>query len=426
MKKIIVLCAAAGVGKGSNTGMNTVDFAIENLVNEAGLQEHVEFQRPWSSYHPGANIETEKFDYDESLIKFNDFKIDEDKTGLLLYWGDFQHGEDYNVQTKKRIVANGKNYNLDVDSTTEGLADYLLLNNYFKDDKLPFKVASYGVTLFQNNLSSYLNTGYLSNLKWLYKKCLFSKSRESYTANTIGYLRDDYDSNYLGVDCALLTTKEELLSLKRSDSTSIDSIDGGIGVYFGRSTKKMSRYKTVKFINEMSDTLDKPVVRIPWNYFGTGLLGDSLGVYSKLIKNRLDVSFDNMCFGDIFNLMSKMNLIITDTYHVAINSIALSIPVICIYETTPARDRDANMGHRKSWRDKRCLLFMNNQLSDFLINSDDLKNKKSRKEKVNNITTLLGNKDLTSFIYSNIHAIAQQDRKMIIKHLKDVTEDLNK
>lgn len=432
MKKIKISCAPAGTGIGSNLGMNTVDFAIENIVKEYNLEDKVEINRPWESYfkdNKGNYPSYKERDFPLENIHYNDFKIIDDNNlpKALFYWGDFQHGLDYQVQTANRLkqVIEKKEWSIG-NSKIDYLQiskDYFLLNKFYNKNELPFEVAMYGVTLFQNGLNDYLNNDYFENLKWLYNNAILSKSRESYSANMISRLRDDYENSFLGVDCALLNTKEELIGLPQNKPEEFSCYKDNIGIFFGRSTKNLSRLKLLKFINSISNKLDKSVVNISWNYFSGGLLGDNLGIYSKGIKRYHSMKGVNFTAGDILKGMSDLSLIITDTYHVAINAIALKIPVVCIYEPSPLRSRDANMGYRYAWRDKRALLFQTNNLADFLISSEDLKKSAIRKEKIENIVNLInsGSKVL-DIAYSNLHAIAKNDRKLIGDLLTKLSE----
>lgn len=432
MKKIVVSCAPAGTGSGSNLGMNTVDFAIENIIKENKLEDFVSVNRPWESYFPDAKNKYPSHmerDFELGNIHYNNFNlIDEEKElpKAVLYWGDFQHGLDYQVQTAKRLkkVATKKGWfkNLYDAQFLEKSKDYFLLNNFFKKGELPFDVAMYGVTLFQNGLNDYLNEEYYENLKWLYENSIFSKTRESYSANTIASLKNNYKDSFLGVDCALLNTKEEMLSLTQNQPKEFDNFDGNIGVFFGRSTKSLSKLKLLNFLNKISKKLDKDLVSLPWNYFSGGLLGDNLGIYTKGLRNYHSLKGVEFTAGDIFQGMSNLSLIITDTYHVAINAIGLNIPVVCIYEPSPQINRDANMGYRYAWRDKRALLFQNNNMSDFLINSEDLKRSETINEKIDNIFHLVNNKNLTDISYKNIHSIAKRDRKTIGEMLVNISK----
>lgn len=427
---IKISCAPAGVGSGSNLGMNTVDLAIENIVKENKLTDSVEINRPWNSYVKDESGNYPKYmdrDFLNKNIHYNNLRLinDNELPSAVFYWGDFQHGLDYQLQTSKRLKKISSKYNLDTSSTqTEWLQkakDYFLLNNYFKKGELPFKVAMYGVTLFQNGLNDYLDKEYLENLKWLYSKAVFAKSREAYSANAIAMLREDFEQSFLGVDCALLNTKEELVNLPRNNPLPFNDFEGNIGISFGRSTKQLSKLNLLKFINGLSKKLKKDTINIPWSYFSGGLLGNNLGLFTRGLRNYHSLKNIEFTAGDILYGMSKLSLIVTDTYHVAINAIALDIPVICIYEASPHSERNANMGYRYAWRDKRALLYMTNNMTDFLICSEDLNSSNIRKEKIENIINLLEkNSRMKDLAYSSLQTIAKNDRKTIGKLLKDL------
>lgn len=429
---IKISCAPAGVGTGSNLGMNTVDLAIENIVKENKLTDSVQINRPWSSYvndKSGNYPPHMERDFLNENIRYSNLRLIEDNESpsAVFYWGDFQHGLDYQVQTAKRLKKIAGKYNLNT-STSQSewqnqARDYFLLHNYFKKDDLPFQVAMYGVTLFQNGLNDYLNEDYYENLKWLYNKAAFVKSRESYSANMISMLKNDYQNSYLGVDCALLNTKEELLSQPRINPLAFDNFQGNIGISFGRSSKRLSRVNLLRFINNLSKRLKKDTINIPWSYFSGGLLANNLGIFSRGLRKYHNLKNVEFTAGDILNGMSKLSLIITDTYHVAINAIALNIPVICIYEPSPKSERNANMGYRYAWRDKRAILFTTNNMADFLICTEDLNSSEIRKEKIDNIVNLLGkNSRMLNIAYSNLQSIAKNDRKLIGKLLQDLNK----
>ena len=422
MDKIKISCAPAGTGSGSNLGMNTVDFAIENIVKEYKLESRVEINRPWESYLPnnkGFYPKYKERDFPLRNINYNNFNIigDQNIPKAIFYWGDFQHGLDYQVQTAIRLkeisIKKGWKFDLSEEALIRKSKSYFLLNENFLKKELPYKIAMYGVTLFQNGLNDYLNNDYFENLKWLYNEAIFCKTRESYSANMISYLKKDYNKSFLGVDCALLNTKEELTNLPQNKPKEYEKCKENIGIFFGRSTQSLSKLKLLKFINKLSKKLDKEVIHIPWNYFSGGLLTDNLGIYSNGIKNYHGFKNVEFTAGDILKGMSEFSLIITDTYHVVINAIALNIPVVCVYEPSPLRERDANMGYRYAWRDKRALLFQTNNLSDFLINTEDLKISKIRNEKIENIVNLMENDSLLKMAYTNLHEIAKNDRKTI-------------
>ena len=427
MKRIVVSCAPAGTGRGSNLGMNTVDYAMHNIVQQSGLSDKVELYRPWPSYVPDKNGNfPEYFPRDIFPMKFNYSYAQvggENKKDALIYWGDFQHGKDYHLQSSKRLesILSMQGIKETAENCLDLTRKYFLLQDNFEEKSLPFKIGIYGGTLFQNNIKDYLHKSYIENLKWLYNSAAFVKVRDVYSANMVNYLRDNYENNYLGVDAALLNKKEELLALPKLSPQEFESYQGAIGIYFGRSTKSFPTQSTVRFINELSMKMNTNIVNIPWGYFSSGLFSFSMGRFSEfLIRNYR--TFKNVEFtpGDILEGMSQLQLIITDTYHVVINAIVLGIPAICIYEPSPLDLRNANMGYAQSWRDKRALFYLANNLSDYLVASTSITDKKYRALKVDHILSILQEQNHNIAAYQNLLKTAQLHREKIGSFLNSI------
>ena len=133
----------------------------------------------------------------------------------------------------------------------------------------------------------------------------------------------------------------------------------------------------VRFLNRLTKKLNTKAIKLPWSYFsGSGLFSSPFDKVFKYLGNNQQLDTNKLLFnGDIFRAMKNCSLIVTDTYHVAINAIALGVPVVMIPEFRPYEKRNANMGYVESWRDKRVLLFQTNNLNDLMVIPDLLKKK---------------------------------------------------
>lgn len=426
MRKVVIRCAAAGIGKGSNLGMNTVDYAIYNIIqNNEVLRDKVILSRPWPSYIKDSNGNYPEYQLRDDFpmefwYDYMDKTQEHEKSGLV-FWGDFQHGYDYHIQASKRLKHVSSLIGISKTQAECGdiTRDYFLLRDHFQKRKLPYPVLMYGGTFFQNSLKDYFDDEYFSNLKWLYKNASFAKVRDPYSASIVNQITGNYEKNYLGVDAALLNTKEELLSLPQLNSPQLNIFEESIGVYFGRSTKGFPKKHALQLISEFSKEMATKIVNIPWAYFSSGLFSYSLDRKKGIFINRSPIKSINDEFtpGDILKGMSKLKLIITDTYHVALNGIALGIPVICIYEPFPSDTRNANMGYIESWRDKRTLFFLTNNLSDFLISSYSLKDKEFRSRKIKHIMNILEEPDQWKIAIQGIYEMAHKHRNEITHQL---------
>lgn len=416
-KKIYFSCAPSGVGSGANLGMQTVDFAIFNILKEINNTDRFILTAPWSAYND--DIKTLKLkERDNFPIKhiygLSQFENLSPGDGVF-YWGDFQWGFDYQIQSayrlKKNILKETPQSDFELKRTIE---NRFLLRNFFESQMESFEIFSYGTTLFQNRFYDFLDSDYFDNLKWLIRKSSFIKFRDPYSANFCSEIRNDFSTSFQGVDAALLSTKEELLSLPIGDKEFINVFEGQIGYYFGRSSNAYPKYHVTKFIKEIQKKFNKKLVRIPWAYFSMGLFSDAMDKYFKIFRVAREV-YDDAFFvsGDILKGMAKCSLIITDTYHVAINAIALGIPALMIPEFRSSRKRDANMGYIESWRDKRVLLYQSNSLSDLLVLPDLLENRDYRQSKIQVLKKVLETHESDSILFEPILRRAKYDRELI-------------
>jgi hypothetical protein len=224
----------------------------------------------------------------------------------------------------------------------------------------------------------------------------------------------DYEKNFLGLDAALLNTKNELCSVTRGKNDFSEQYRGQIGYFFGRSSRSFPLLKVLKLINRFSDRLDRKVLHLPWSQFSGGQFSSKFDfIFQVLGKRRRLIKNDSFQNGDIILALSKCSLIITDTYHVAINAIALGVPVVMIPEFNPSRDRDANMGYVESWRDKRVLLFQSNYLNDLMVLPGLLGNKDYIQKKIDLIEYIVNNPKAIDALYKPIWDKAIYERGQI-------------
>ena len=271
-KRLIICAAPAGVGTGSNFGMQTVDFAAHNLIKRLGLEQKAEIHRPWPALSPelGGDPQTETFDrwptefttsIDRGQIKDGD---------LVLTWGDFQLGHDYQIQSAKRYSNIQKQLGrvTDSDQAMDWALDYFLMRKAL-DKKIT--LGCFGTTLFQNSVSDWVSEPYRGSLETYLSSCSFMKFRDPYSSWSISRMMNQENQSLWGVDCALLNTREELLSLPRSEAGCLIE-PGSVGVYFGRSSKKFSYLALGKFLKKASKVFEADLDWIPWNQFSGGKL----------------------------------------------------------------------------------------------------------------------------------------------------------
>ncbi len=417
-KKIFINCAPNGIGHGSNFGMQTVDFAIHNILKDVNKTDHILLTTPWSAYSDDSEtLPLKERDNFPTKLIYGLPQFDELSEGdAVFYWGDFQWGADYQVQSAYRLKKNilGEQHSKDDLKFKSIVENRFLLKDLFDKESEAIKIFSYGTTLFQNRLYDFLDQEYFNNLKWLIRKSSFIKFRDPYSANFCAAIRNDFKTSYEGVDATLLSTREELLSLPEGDKEFAEAFKGQIGYYFGRSSGAFPKYYVTKFVKELQTVLGKKLVRIPWTYFVKGLFADSMDKYFSFFRvSKESYKDSHFVSGDILKAIANCSIIITDTYHVAINAIAVGVPVLMVSEFRPSTKRDANMGYIESWRDKRVMLYLSNSLNDLLILPDLLKKPYYRKSKIQIVETLLANTNSLNVLFEPIWNKAKFDRGQI-------------
>jgi hypothetical protein len=417
MPKTIVSCAPCGVGNGPNFGMLTVDYAIYNLTKNLP-KEKVVCSAPWQAFSPQAqNIKIkERVNFPEQM-EYNLHAMEALEEGdRVLYWGDFQWGRDYQTQSTNRLQKNilpGKTLNF-----SKIIHDRFMLRKYFEERKTTIDIMSYGTTLFQNRLADFTETAYRDNLHWLIQNSSFIKFRDPYSAQYCAGVRGDFEHNYQGVDAALLNTKAELLHFETGDNAFVETFNGQIGYYFGRSSSAFPSIKVARFLGSLCRDFNKKLVKIPWTYFTKGLFVDSMDKYLQFTFTPIaKPPMQHLLATDVLKAMDACSLIVTDTYHIAINAIALHKPVIIFPEFRSAARRDANMGYIEAWRDKRVLLFLGNSLADLMVNPDLCSQKHYKNAKLDIVDQLLATPELINHLYGHIHELAKKDRATLTQIL---------
>ena len=392
-RRLLIHCAPSGVGTGSNFGMQTVDFAAHNLLQRLGLGDRGKLLHPWKPLDVAAGGDPDLLELDKWPCEF---EISDESTAqsgdLVLSWGDFQLGYDYQIQSAKRYQQI-KGYAGETVSSKDAI-DWcyktFLMENRLENTGID--VGSFGTTLFQNGMADWCDERYRPAIDRYLSQAKILGFRDPYSAWSSARFRDASSGAFWGSDAAFLNSPEELSTVEASGYS--DQISSNtIGLYIGRSTRNTSVWGLSRLVKKMSKRLGCGQIWIPWNRFSGGRLFKriprSLNWFLPSLT-RIPAE-EKIMAGDILQTMAKCRLIVTDTYHVAVNAICLGIPVLCIYEASPASERDANMGYRKSWRDKRALLFTSTNQSDLLMCSDDLKSVKHTNAKIEHVASLVDN-----------------------------------
>lgn len=399
--------------------MGTVDLAAYHLAVDAGVIDKVEFRRPWYA-HPSRNGATPpEAAGDRWPIPFR-YGLEpldlHPETTAILFWGDFQHGRDYLIQSARRLDTIDGGQGRSEGETLD------LLYRYFMMEGSDFssKIMMCGGTLFQNSVADYADLRYLNALSRLYSSADYARARDPYSAGVIARLRRDYATSYLGVDAALLNQPRHLEALEQESPKVLADFDGAVGIFFGRSSASFPFWRASFFMKELASAIKAPLAWIPWDRFAAGRL-----FYSRRHRFQRKMKFAaevprnvDVTVGDVLNLLRRCRLIITDTYHMAVNAIAFNTPVVCVYEPSPASERDCNIGHRAAPRDKRVSIFTSYDLSEFIVPTSDLTDAAARRLRAHHIAECIESSHSIEPAYSGIRAHAAACRRELIAHIQ--------
>ena len=112
------------------------------------------------------------------------------------------------------------------------------------------------------------------------------------------------------------------------------------------------------------------------------------------------------------------SLIITDTYHISVNSLNLGIPAICFYGMDSFKERDVNFGNFFSKNDKREVFYRMYDAQDFLISFEELQNEQMIEKKIDHIIEFFKSKKMINEITKRIRNHSKVIESNLIKSLR--------
>ena len=405
-----------------NPGMASVDYAAYVICRDAGILDRVSFRRPWPTYGPDANGSLPwQASRDRSPVVFNYGFADGHnlKSGdQLFYWGDFQHGRDYLSKSCIRARSLSKEAMAFSDAELKDAVYQHFMCEKFLDagNGGRAKIYLFGGTLFQNSQDDLNDERYLIALRNLLKESELRAFRDAPSTLMAENVLRINGTGTLGTDAALLNTSEELLELSLEEEMGHASgYTGACGVFFGRSSSVFPFRRLSLFLRTLCKSLGVPLAWIPWDAFSGGKL-----FYSRLhrIDGRVAMSkpLENntqYCVGDLHAAIKQCSCIVTDTYHLALNAIVHGIPVLCVWEPSPASEFDCNIGSRTSPRDKRALFFNLEGLTSLLVPTSDFDSRRNTQGRAEELARVVSNEGLIGQLYAPVLSRARVWREKI-------------
>ena len=312
MKQIAVLMSSSQHFR--NTGMFSVEWAAYNFFKENFPSCGLTF------YVPNLSPESEYPSEYEMRVPYSTYRIIDDQavydirsSDLIVFWSDFFHTRHYFDQYIQQYTS------LDKD---------LFFRAFFLEGaskNIQQKSIAFGVSLmfFDENK---VKDRYTRAFERLYQNMQLIMPRDRISFNNLfRYLDSDFtDCMYLGVDPAFLLPSEQKTTLMREKN---------VGLFIGRRTEIQSSH--VREIKKFAKESGRAIYWIDW-------MRNTESFIMRAIKNPeqarnllwhmwLGIKYRRLGHeqNPIFNL-NRYDMIITDTYHLAVNAIRSNVPVFCI------------------------------------------------------------------------------------------------
>lgn len=307
-----------------NTGMVTVDLAFESLRRRMGDG----IDASWYTLHPPETVELRPcargtdfpFRF-RSLIDRVDEVRDHD---AVVFWGDFLH-------TRHYLAQDATNRLLDFGFAADRAAARAILNRTLlladQPDDVLARTLSYGGTILHNSQSDYEDKEFGPLFQRLVTRSHRMWMRDPISASRVAHFRGEPTTEHWGSDAALLSRPGDLDRLPTT-AWSADAPEA-IGVFLGSRTEIPAWLPG--FCRTLSDRFGAPLEWLPW--FDRDLPPQAGPIAARPGEHTL---------GDLLGVLPRYRLVITDTYHLMVNSWGAGTPVVCVGapEPVPTTDDD--------------------------------------------------------------------------------------
>jgi hypothetical protein len=403
MGKINVICATAAK---PNPGMASVDLAFHALAARHGFADQTTFWQLGTAteLHAGkaareqaelASREALPFAYQNAWGRLEEIGAGD----AIVFWGDFQHMAHYRQDIGGRLAK----LNL-VPTAEAGIkwADRLFLLSKAPDAVLA-KTISCGTNLLFNQAADYQDPDYGPLLHRFVKGIGSIWMRDPFSAMAVSRIRQEFTPDHLGFDCSLFLREDDLKPLSRQWTLDPALGQGKVGLFFHRSS--LSESTLCGFALELCKELDAEAQWLPWRMPSQKRASQlGWGNFFRIDQIKIDTP---PTLGDLYELLRRYRLVITDTYHVCVNAWRLGIPAVCIGETDPKCDWDVSAGPAFAWREKRQIFHAMYDAQDFFVHASELNRSSWRRQRIRQLASLLQRPEIAAGVRQRL--LAQRD-----------------
>jgi hypothetical protein len=310
MQKISVICAFL---PSRNTGMYTVDLSAVRFFTRNYPDSEV-------SYYCLGDVGKVGYAASERHVEYHPYHLhleDVKNSDLIVYWGDFLHSKPYwEADLAGWLVRDGI-------ASSKADATELIYKSFMLedcDDKILRKAVLFGGTIISVGASELSDARYAKALTRLISLAGGVFFRDAISAAKADPWRGGRSA--LGIDCALLLERIDYEEAGLIDANAVPRADETrrLGVFFGRSRWIA---QPLAFSRLLGRELKSRPTWLPWLRSAPRQLPLArLAGYPATREPPLPT--------EIIAKLLACEFVVTDTYHLCVNSWNLGIPAICI------------------------------------------------------------------------------------------------
>jgi len=337
---------------------------------------------------------------------------------LIVYWGDFLQAKHY-IETEAAGRLAGLYGLTEEDAVNQA---YKLLLQANQADAIKEKTIIFGSSLLYNAVKDYSNTAYEAYLSDLARKCAAILVRDPVSAMRFNHLTGDYGTNFLGIDPAFLIQPKSIECLPIGKWSSELQYGKSVALFFGARTNPPTYL--LDFCLDLAVHFGLELEWLPWLPYHEKLRSQlvptfwtRLGLKRHRWIDRIEEMLprgEQYTQGDLLAALAKYRLVVTDTYHLCINSWRVRTPAICFGE-------EASKGSEVIRDFKKRILYEMYDAQDFYFDVGELNSLQGKRQVAEKVKRLLESDSQVGLVGRRMesHSIAVQDRltHFIIKTL---------
>ncbi|MFF4576672.1 hypothetical protein [Streptomyces sp. NPDC001410] len=309
--------------------MMTVDLAFESLRRRAAEEYRREIRVTWHTLHPPETApqrtDIHQVDFPAAFRSLDEYRPALRKHDAVVFWGDFLHARHYLIQDAAKRMRHHAGM------TDRAAVHRLLVRNLLlaeEADDVLARTLAYGGSILHNAQSDYEDKEYGPAFLRLMTRSNRVWMRDPLSAVKIAQLRGDRTGETFGADAALLSRPEEELLPTTQWSRKLPA-GKTVGVFLGSRTEIPDWL--AGFCRKVAERLGTQMEWLPW--FGCSVPEP----FRDLILRP-----GERTMGDLLAVLPRYRLVITDTYHLALNAWGRRTPVMCVGAPQPAAPKEGD------------------------------------------------------------------------------------